>query len=158
MVSRPGGYKSRARVSAGSEAAGRGFFLASSWFLEFAGNPWCSLICRYITRLCLRCHRCVCTRDIHLLRGRPLSACRKASVLPQGAHIGLRTCSAPEQGFPGGPSSKEPAFQCRGCKRLGFNPQGRKWQPTPGVSPGESPWTEEPGGIQSMGSNRAVHD
>ena len=27
----------------------------------------------------------------------------------------------------------------------------RKWQPTPVFLPGASPWTEEPGGLQSMG-------
>ena len=35
---------------------------------------------------------------------------------------------------------------------LGRNPLSRKWQPTPVFLPGESPWTEEPGGLQSMGS------
>ena len=40
----------------------------------------------------------------------------------------------------------------------GFNPGVRKipWrragQPTPVFLPGESPWTEEPGRLQSMGS------
>ena len=48
--------------------------------------------------------------------------------------------------------------------RCGFDPWVRKipwrraWQPTPVVSPGESPWTEEPGGLQSMGSQRIGHD
>ena len=27
----------------------------------------------------------------------------------------------------------------------------RAWQPTPVFLPGESPWTEEPGGLQAMG-------
>ena len=27
----------------------------------------------------------------------------------------------------------------------------RAWQPTPAFLPGESPWTEDPGGLQSMG-------
>jgi len=27
-----------------------------------------------------------------------------------------------------------------------------KWQPTPVFLPGESPWTKEPGGLQSTGS------
>ena len=31
-------------------------------------------------------------------------------------------------------------------------------QPTPIFLPGESPWTEEPGGLQSMGSWRVGHD
>ena len=34
----------------------------------------------------------------------------------------------------------------------------RKWQPTPVFLPGESPWMEEPGGLQSMGSQRVGHD
>ena len=34
----------------------------------------------------------------------------------------------------------------------GRSPGGRAWQPTPVFLPGESPWTEEPGGLQSMGS------
>ena len=34
----------------------------------------------------------------------------------------------------------------------------RAWQPTPGFLPGESPWTEEPGGLQSMESQRVGHD
>ena len=37
-------------------------------------------------------------------------------------------------------------------------PWRRAWQPTPVFLPGESPWTEEPGGLQSMGSQRVGHD
>ena len=41
-------------------------------------------------------------------------------------------------------------------RRLGFDPWvgnicWRVWQPTPVFLPGESPWTEEPCGLQSMG-------
>ena len=35
--------------------------------------------------------------------------------------------------------------------RVGKIPWRRAWQPTPVFLPGESPWTEEPGGLQSMG-------
>ena len=38
------------------------------------------------------------------------------------------------------------------------DPWRRKWQPTPVFSPGEYPWTEEPGGLQSMGQQRVGHD
>ena len=31
------------------------------------------------------------------------------------------------------------------------DPWRRKWQHTPTLLPGKSPWTEEPGGLQSMG-------
>ena len=34
----------------------------------------------------------------------------------------------------------------------------RKWQPTPVFLPGEFDGTEEPGGLQSMGSQRVGHD
>ena len=38
---------------------------------------------------------------------------------------------------------------------VGKNPWSRAWQPTPVFLPGESPWTEEPGGLQSMGSKES---
>ena len=40
---------------------------------------------------------------------------------------------------------------------VGKVPWRRVWQPTPVFLPGESPWTEEPGGLQSM-SCRVRHD
>ena len=62
--------------------------------------------------------------------------------------------------FPGGSNGKEST-----CKeRPGFDSWVRKipwrteWQPTPVFLPGESPWTEEPGGLQSMGSQGVKHD
>ena len=41
---------------------------------------------------------------------------------------------------------------------LGRSPGVRKWQPTPVPLPGETQWTEEPDGLQSMGSQRVGHD
>ena len=38
------------------------------------------------------------------------------------------------------------------------DPWRRKWQPIPVFLPGEIPWTEEPGMLQSMGSQRVGHD
>ena len=61
--------------------------------------------------------------------------------------------SAKILGFPGGASGKESSCQWRRRKRCGFDPWVRKipWrsarQPTPVFLPGESPWTEEPGGL-----------
>ena len=37
---------------------------------------------------------------------------------------------------------------------IGKIPWRKSWKPTPVFLPGESPWTEEPGGLQSMGSQR----
>ena len=60
-------------------------------------------------------------------------------------------------GFPGGSDGKEsgiPGFN----PWVGKTPWRRAWQPTPVFLPGESPWTEEPGGLQSMGSRRVGHN
>ena len=42
--------------------------------------------------------------------------------------------------------------------RVGNTPWRRAWQPTPVFLPGESPRTEEPDGLQSIGSHRVGHD
>ena len=41
---------------------------------------------------------------------------------------------------------------------VGKSPWRRTWQPTPVFLPGESPWTENPGRLQSMESQRVEHD
>ena len=41
---------------------------------------------------------------------------------------------------------------------VGKIPWRRAWQPTPVLLPGESPWTEVSGGLQSTGSHRVRHD
>ena len=80
-------------------------------------------------------------------------------------------------GFPSGTGGREPACQCKRCKRCSFDfrvrkiPWRRAWQvqfsrsvvsdslqPTPVFLPGESPRTEEPGGLHSIGSHRVRHD
>ena len=67
-------------------------------------------------------------------------------------------------GFAGGASGKEPLLPMQETWETRFNPWVGKtpwrkaWQPTPVSLPGESPWTEEPGGLQSMGSQRVRHD
>ena len=40
---------------------------------------------------------------------------------------------------------------------VGKIPWRRVWQRTPVLLPGESPWAEEPGGPQSIGSQRVDH-
>jgi len=50
------------------------------------------------------------------------------------------------------------------CRRPGFDPGvgkipwRRAWQPTPVFLPGEFPWTEDPGRLQSKVSQRVGHD
>ena len=60
-------------------------------------------------------------------------------------------------GFPGGSGSKESTFN---AGDLGLIPGSAwiAWQPIPVFLPGESPWTEEPGRLQSMGLQRVGHD
>ena len=60
-------------------------------------------------------------------------------------------------GFPGGTGGEEPACQIRRHKRGGFNPWGGKIPLEEGMATHSGilawriPWTEEPGGLQSMG-------
>ena len=63
-------------------------------------------------------------------------------------------------GFPAGSDGKEPACNAEALGSipgLGRSPGGR-WQPTPVFLPGESLWTEEPVGLQSMESQRVGHE
>ena len=59
---------------------------------------------------------------------------------------------------------KESAWQCRRCRRLEFDPWvskipwGRKWQATLSFLAWRILWTEEPGGLQSMGSQRVRYN
>ena len=66
-------------------------------------------------------------------------------------------------GFPGDASGKESVGQCRRHKRHGFNP----WVEDPleeemathsSIPAWKIPWTKEPGGLQSMGSQGITHD
>ena len=60
-------------------------------------------------------------------------------------------------GFPHGASGKELASQCRRCKRWGFHPRGQEDPLEKGMATHSSilaqriPWSEEPGGLQSVG-------
>ena len=73
-------------------------------------------------------------------------------------HESIYSCTGLKLGFPGGWAGKKIFLQFR---RHGFNPWvgkipwGRKWQSTPVSLPGESPRTEEPGGLQSLGSQKS---
>ena len=57
-------------------------------------------------------------------------------------------------GFPGGSDDKESAYNAGGP---GLIPGSEK-SPGEVFLPGESPWTEERGGLQSMGSQRVRHN
>ena len=57
--------------------------------------------------------------------------------------------------FPGSSDGKEFAHS---VGDLGWKDPWKAWQPTPVFLAGESPWTEKPGGLESMGSQRVGHD
>ena len=64
-------------------------------------------------------------------------------------------------GFPGSSSGKESAYKVQEIlvRFLGQEDLLEKGMAThSSILPGESPWTEEPGGLQSMGSQRVRHD
>ena len=67
-------------------------------------------------------------------------------------------------GIPDSAGGKELTCQYRKHKRGGLEPWvgkipwRRSWQPTPVFLPGESPRTEEPGGLQSTGLLRVRHN
>ena len=65
-------------------------------------------------------------------------------------------------GFPDGASGKEPACQCRRCNRHEFNPllgrcPGGGHRTHSSILAWRIPWTEEPGGLESIGSQRVRH-
>ena len=63
-----------------------------------------------------------------------------------------------KRGFPGGPSGKEPTCQCRRLKKCRVWSLGREDPLEEGMATHSSihawriPWTEEPGGLQCIGS------
>ena len=64
-------------------------------------------------------------------------------------------------GFPGSSDGKESACNVGDPGSIpgsGRFPWRREWLPTPVFVPGEFPWREEPGGLQSMGSQRVKND
>ena len=67
-------------------------------------------------------------------------------------------------GFPNGTSGKEPVCQCRRLRRHRFNPWVRKipleeeMATHSSILAWRTPWTQEPGRLQSIGSNRVAHD
>ena len=70
-----------------------------------------------------------------------------------------------QMGFPHGTSGKEPTSQCRRRKRCGFDPWVGEipWRRESMATPSSIPawrilWTEEPGGLQSIGSHRVGQD
>ena len=67
-------------------------------------------------------------------------------------------------GLPGSTSGKEPTCQCRRYKRCRSDlwvertPLEKEMTTHSSILAWRSPWTEEPGGLQSMGLKRFGHD
>ena len=89
-----------------------------------------------------------------------MTSCKVTLMHMSGPTLKFSSALSCILGFPGGSAGKESA--CNGGD-LGLIPGlgrslGEEWQPTPVFLPGESPWTEEPGGIQPMGVQRVGHN
>ena len=73
----------------------------------------------------------------------------------------LRTAASIFGGFPDASDGKESACNVGdlgSIPGLGRSPGGGRGNPTSVFLRGESPWTEEPGRLQSMNSQRVGHD
>ena len=85
----------------------------------------------------------------------PGSSASKESACTAGDPGSIARLPAPVfLGFAGGSDGKESGLQCGSPgfdSWVGKIPWRRAWQPTPVFLPGESPWTEEPSGLQSTG-------
>jgi len=103
---------------------------------------------------------CVCVCVCVCVEGVPaLSVCKPETQC--SAAFSNRAQACDQGGFPGVSSGKESAYQCRRRRFspwVGKNPGVGHGQPTPVFLPGESPWTEELGGLQSMGLQTVEHD
>ena len=85
---------------------------------------------------------------------------RKHQLLPEKPR---RDGSAAAQSFPRGSSGEAPTCQCRRCETqfqsLGQeDPLEEEMTTHFSILAWRIPWTEEPGGLQSMGSQRVGHD
>ena len=85
-------------------------------------------------------------RDVGSIPGlgrSPGGTIKRRSLCGEGDQFSTTRCPRAVLGFPGGATGKEPACQCRRCKRCGFTPWLRKipwrraWQPTPMFLPNE---------------------
>ena len=87
---------------------------------------------------------------------------KSVSLKPAGVCLSI----VPDEwrGLPQWLSHKKIHVQCRSCRRRRFNPWVRKmpwrraWQHHSSILAWRIPWTEEPAGLHSMGSQRAGHD
>ena len=79
-------------------------------------------------------------------------------------HEGKRELERFGGGFPGGSVAKNSTWDAGVTGDCRFDPWVKKilwrraWQSTPVFLPGKSEWTEEPGSLQSIGSQRFGHD
>ena len=70
------------------------------------------------------------------------------------SHIQVKKKKFKKVGFPADSDRKESTCNARDLGSVSWDekiPWRKEWQPTPVFLPGESPWTEELGRLQSMG-------
>ena len=92
----------------------------------------------------------------HIRNSRRVVIINKVDMIQMGTSRLLKSCK-PMMGFPGGSICKESTCNVGdlgSIPGLGRTQPSRKWQPTPVFLPEESSWTQEPGRLQSMGSEK----
>ena len=118
-----------------------------------SGQQSSTLLCL----LCLLSHRTLCL----FLLCAALSVCTCVCVSALGLVSSYRLPAAAFLGFPGGPDRKESACNAGDLgliPGLGRSPGGEHGNPLQYLQYPESPCTEEPGGLQSVGSQRVGHN
>ena len=83
-----------------------------------------------------------CKQDYVLSEKNGFDPFSNLSTIPGASHVVLVV-----------KKKKNPTYQ-NNHKGHGFDPWRRAWQPTPVFLPGESPWTEEPGRLQTKESQQ----
>ena len=96
---------------------------------------WKDILCVCITHSVL--YDSLWTHGLHFSCDAWVSHCSGFSCRSQALEHRFSSCGPQDQGFPGGASGKERAYQCRRGKRHRLNPLvvkmpwRRAWQPTP---------------------------
>ena len=115
---------------------------------------------RELDPACCNSDQRFCTPQLRLSTAKLINKFSKKKIyiyIHTHTHTHIYVLEEESKAFPGSTSGEEPYCQCRRSNRPRFDPWvgkipwRREWQPTPGFLPGESLWTEEPGGATVHG-------
>ena len=130
--------------------------------MVFGGGAWQT----FLVLLCFTLGQTLCFCKLKV-RGNPVSTKSISASFPIAFSHFISVCrilvnlTVFQRGFPRWHSGRKSPCQCRRCRFdpwVGKIPWRRKWQSIPVFFSWKIPWTEEPGGLWSVGSQRARHD